>query len=105
MAVLTAVSTVVVTAVSAVKTAVSTAVGTAVRVSEIALSSSGRAVQGFKVLCRKVQTSHDERESSFTILQLATTILQPYYNPILQPHTTTPLLCSFVMILQFGSSR
>ena len=95
MAVLTAVSTVVVTAVSAVKTAVSTAVGTAVRVSEIALSSSGRTVQAFKVLCRKAQTSHDERESSFTILQPLQPYYNhtttPYYNPILQPHFSAVL--------------
>ena len=71
------------------------------RLSETAVSSAGRAVRSLKVLRRKAQTSHDERESSFTILQLATTILQPYYNRILQPHTTTPLPCNFVAKCNF----
>ena len=89
----TAISTAFLTALS--KRAIRCSVKAA-RAFETAVRSSGRAVRGFKVLRRKAQTSRDERESRFSILQLATTILQPYYNPILQPHTTTSLPCSFV---------
>ena len=72
-----------------------------IRPPETAVRCFGIAVQGPKALRIKAQTSQDERESSFTILQLATTILQPYYNPILQPHTTTSLPCSFVAKCNF----
>ena len=98
MAVLTAVSTVVVTAVSAVKTAVSTAVGTAMRVSEIALSSSGRTVQAFKLSkyyvgrLRRATTNGSRVLPYYNWLQpYYNHTTTPYYNPILQPHFSAVL--------------